>query len=149
MCRALVIAAPAAIIGCGGGNPLPSGESALPPYLNAAAPLVNSVAAAVPGLTQAQTMLGLGSIFGLAKQKMPPEQYAEVATGVPGADALASEANRLGLPKQLKGMPDVVNFVGKAGVSPDQVGKMITSLGEVMGPRVSPTAATSFFNSLR
>jgi uncharacterized protein VcgC/VcgE DUF2780 len=148
MRRALIIAAPALIMGCGAKNPI-SGMSALPPTLNAAAPLINSVSASVPGLSQAQTMLGLGSVFGLAQQKLPPEQYNEVASAVPGANELASEATRLGLPKQLKGMSDVVNYLNKAGVTPDQLGKMVSSLGEHMGPKVSPSAATAFFNALR
>lgn len=148
MRRALAIAAPALIIGCGVKNPI-SGMSALPSSLNAAAPLINSVGASVPGLSQAQTMLGLGSVFGLAQQKLPPEQYNAVASAVPGANELASEATRLGLPKQLKGMSDVVNYLNKAGVTPDQLGKMVSSLGEQIGPHVSPSAATAFFNALR
>src|SRR5262245_35506699 len=148
MRRALAVAAPALIMGCGVKNPV-KGMSALPSSVEAAAPLINSVGASVPGLSSAQTMLGLGSVFGLAKQKLPPEQYNQVAGAAPGADALASEATNLGLPKQLNGMHDVVNYLNKAGVSPDQLGKMVSSLGDVMGPKVSPSAATAFFNALR
>jgi hypothetical protein len=148
MRQALAIVAVPAIISCGAKNPI-SGMSALPASLNEAAPLLNSVGASVPGLSSAQTMLGVGSLFGLAKQKLPPDQYNQVTGAIPGADALAGEATKLGLPSQLKGMSDVVNYLNKAGVTPDHLGKMVSSLGETMGTKVSPSAATAFFNALR
>ena len=146
-----ILASSAFVSGCGGGtsSAAASGMSALPTALNTAGPLLNSVGAAVPGLTQAQQILGLGSVFGLAKQKMPTDQFAEVANAVPGADALADEAASKGLPKNLKGMSDVTKFLGKSGITPTQVGQTITVLGDQMAGKVSPSVANSFFNALR
>lgn len=138
-----------AAVACGGKNPAPSGESALPPSLNAAAPLLNSVSAAVPGLSQAQTVLGLGSLFGLARQKMPADQYAQVTSTLPGSDALVSEAMKQGLPSSLGGLADVTGFLAKSGISVDQVSKMIPVIGNSMAGRVPPEAATAFFNALK
>ena len=138
-----------AILACGGKNPEPSGASAVPAAVNAAAPLLNAVSAAIPGLSQAQQILGLGSLFGLAKQKMPADQYAQVTSAVPGADALVTEAMKQGLPTNLGGLSDVTNFVSKSGLSVDQVSKMIPVLGNSMAGRVPPEAATSFFNALK
>jgi hypothetical protein len=135
--------------GCGGKNPAPSGASELPASLNAATPLLNSLGAAVPGLSQAQSVLGLGSLFGLAKQKMPADQYAQVASAVPGADALAGEAVKQGLPGNLGGLSDVTNFLSKSGISVDQVSKMIPVIGNSMAGRVPPETATAFFNALK
>lgn len=144
-----ILASGALVAGCGGSNPVPSGMSAIPASLNAATPVLNSVSAANPGLTVGQSVATTGSVFGLAKQKMPAEQFAEVATAVPGADALAAEATNMGLPNNLGGMKDVTKFLSKAKVTPDQVGRTITAIGDQMAGKVSPSTANSFFNALR
>ena len=146
-----ILASGALVSGCGGSSSsaAAAGMSALPTALNTAGPLLNAVGVAIPGLTQAQQILGLGSVFGLAKQKMPADQFSEVANALPGADALASEAATKGLPKELKGMSDVTKFLGKSGVTPTQVGQTITVLGDQMAGKVSPTVANSFFSALR
>ena len=137
-----------AAVACGK-NSAPSGESALPASLNAAAPLLNSVSAAVPGLSQSQTVLGLGSLFGLARQKMSADQYAQVTSTLPGSDALVTEAMKQGLPSSLGGLSDVTAFLAKSGISVDQVSKMIPVIGNSMAGRVPPEAATAFFNALK
>jgi len=138
-----------ALTGCGGKNPEPSGASAIPAAVNAAAPLLNSATAAIPGLSQAQSVLGLGSLFGLAKQKLPADQYAQVASAVPGADALVGEAVKQGLPSSLGGLSDVTNFLSKSGISVDQVSRMIPVIGNSLAGRVPPETATAFFNALK
>ena len=144
------------IMSCSGSNPAPdtavdaaTGMSALPAALNAAGPLLNTIGASVPGLSQVAQILGAGSLFGLAKQRMTPEQYGQVAGVLPGADALASEATRQGLPKNMKGLKDVTNFLSQKGITPAQTGGLITGIGEAMKGRVTPDAATTFFNVLR
>ena len=142
---ALVIAA-----GCGGSSSsAETGTSAIPASLNAATPLLNSSAAAVPGLSTSQQVIGLGSIFGLAKQKMPSDQYALIAAAIPGSDALAVEASNKGLPNNLGGMSDVTKFTGKSGVKPEHLSHMMPVIGDHLAGRVSPTTANaSSFASL-
>jgi Protein of unknown function VcgC/VcgE (DUF2780) len=55
---------------------------------------------AVPGLSQSQAILGAGSLLGLAKAKMPADQFSQVAGAIPGSDALVGEAVKQG-PSQL------------------------------------------------
>src|SRR5262245_24608995 len=86
-CGAFLLAA-----GCGG-NPAPAAAPAgLSGALSAAGPLLGSLGTAVPGLSQAQAILGAGSLLGLAKAKMPADQFSQVAGAIPGADALIGEA---------------------------------------------------------
>lgn len=148
--RALGALAALTIIGCSPKAPSTTYDamSALPASLNSAEPLINAVGTAVPGMTQGQQIAGLGSLFALGKANMPADQYQQLSSAVPGADALAAEALGMGL-KNVKGLKDVNNFLAKSGVTPAQTGQMITALGQVMGARVSPQAATSFFNALR
>jgi len=131
--------------GCGGAKSVPE---ALPSSLASAAPLLNSVSAAVPGLSQAQAILGAGSIFGLAKAKMPGEQYSAVSGAVPGADALASEAVAKGLPSNVAGMADVTKFLKKSGLSAEQVGKLIPAVGNEVKSKVSPEVANAFMAAI-
>src|SRR6516225_3931364 len=93
------------LLGCSSGTK--STPEALPAGIADAAPLLNSVTAAVPKLSQSQAILGVGSILGLARIKMPVDQFSTVSGAIPGADALASEAVAKGLPNTVTGMADV------------------------------------------
>lgn len=133
--------------GCGG-NPTPATPSLAGP-LSAAAPLVNSVAGAVPGLSQAQSILGVGSLLGLAKGRMPASQFSQVSSAIPGADALIGEATKQGLPSSLGGLSDVAGFLGKSGISSSQVNQMIPALGNAVSPKMSPDLASAFLGALK
>ena len=100
----------------------------LPDYLSAAEPLLNSISSAVPGLSQAQSILGAGSLLGLAKAKLPTSEFDQLGAAVPGVDALIGEATKKGLPSQLGGLADVTSFLGKSGISSSQVSQMIPAL---------------------
>jgi hypothetical protein len=131
--------------GCGGAKSVPE---TLPTALADAAPLLNSVTAAIPGITQTQAILGAGSIFELARAKMPAEQFSAVAGAVPGADALASEAVTKGLPANVTGMADVTKFLKKSGISPAQVGQLIPVIGNEVKAKVTPDIATAFMAAI-
>src|SRR5262249_47178060 len=85
----LLLAAIFSTANCGGkSSPAVPAASAASGALSAAGPLLKSVGSAVPGLSQAQSILGVGSLLGLAKTKMPASQFSSVAGAIPGADAL-------------------------------------------------------------
>ena len=124
--------------------------SALPAELNAAGPLLNSLNAAVPGLSHTQSILAAGSLMGLARMKMPPTRYPYVATAIPGSDALIVEATRLGVPSSAySGRAGVTQFLGTQGISPDQVNKMIPVLNNAVKGKVSPSVEKNFMNALK
>ena len=131
--------------GCGGAKSVPE---ALPSSLASAAPLLNAVTAAVPGLSQTEAILGAGSLFGLARAKMPAEKYSAVSGAVPGADALASEAVAKGLPSNVTGMADVTKFLKKSGLSAEQVGKLIPAVGNEVKSKVPPEIANAFMAAI-
>ena len=158
--RAVPVAACALALACGGASTPPaetsipsiptSAASALPASLSAAGPLLNSLGASVPGLSQAQQILGAGSLFGLARAKMPADQYAQVATAIPGADALANEATKQGLtPSSLGSIGQVTEYLGKSGIAPAKVSQLATALGQTLQGKVSPEVANSFMNALK
>ena len=124
--------------------------SALPAELNAAGPLLNSLNAAVPGLSHTQSILAAGSLMGLARMKMPPSRYPFVATAIPGSDALIVEATRLGVPSSAyTGRAGVAQFLGTQGISPDQVNRMIPVLSDAVKGKVSPSVEKNFMNALK
>src|SRR6476661_1226607 len=73
-------------------------SAALSGALAPASQLISSLSSSIPGLSQAQAILGAGSVFGLAKAKMPADQFSQVAKAVPGTEALVEEATKAGLP---------------------------------------------------
>jgi hypothetical protein len=94
--------------------------------LSAAGPILNEVNTEVPGISQRQNILATGSLLGLAKTRMPADQFAEVARAIPGAEALIVEAARQGVPRSaLTNLTSVTEYLGKQGVTQDQVTQRI------------------------
>jgi hypothetical protein len=129
---------------CGGNSP----SSALPAAISAAGPLINSIVGAVPGLSQAQAALGAGSLLGLAKAKMPAEQFSTLAGAVPGVDALVGEAVKQGAPAAPASRSAVADFLAKSGISPQQVGQIAGSLTSSIAGKVPADIVTSLTNAL-
>lgn len=141
------------IIGaCKSSTPEPTTEmSALPAELNAATPLLNEVSREVPGISQRQNILATGALLGLAKTKMPADQFAEVNRAIGGADALIVEATRQGLPRSaLTSVTSVVDYLGKQGVTQDQVTqRIIPVLDKSVKGKVTPGVEANFNAALR
>ena len=131
--------------GCGGTKSVPEG---IPSAVSAAAPLLNTVTAAVPGLSQTQAILGAGSLFGLAKAKMPADQFSQIEAAVPGADALASEAASKGLPNTTSSLSEVTKFLDKHGVPPAMTGQLVPAVGDFVKSKVSPELGNAFMAAL-
>jgi len=117
--------------------------------VSTAGPLISSLMKAVPGLSQAQTALGAGSLFALAKGKMVASQFSAITKSVPGVDALIAQATKHGLPKPLNSLADVTKFLGKSGISPTQVNQLASALDKNVAPKVSPDVAKGFAASFK
>lgn len=107
-----------------------SAPSALTGALAPASALIGGLTKSIPGLSQAQAILGAGSLFGLAKAKMPSDQFSQLASSVPGASALVDEAVKAGLPavEQLTGLSSLTPMLSKAGISPAMVSQLVPEL---------------------
>jgi|RhiMetdeSRZDD1v2_1073273.scaffolds.fasta_scaffold33219_3 uncharacterized protein VcgC/VcgE DUF2780 len=113
--------------------PSPS-PSALSGALAPAAGLLSGLTSSIPGMSQAQAILGAGSVLGVAKAKLPADQYSQVANAVPGANALVDEALKAGLPalNSLTGMSSVSSFLSKAGISPQMASQLVPALSKAI-----------------
>ena len=145
---ALVLGATFGVTRCGG-KTSSAAASVSSSVMSAAGPLLSSLTSSVPGLSQAESILGAGSLLGLAKAKMPAESFSQVSNAVPGTEALIGEAQKQGLPSQPSGLSEVTGFLEKAGISSSQVNQMIPALGKAVGGKVSPDVASSFMSALK
>ena len=136
---ALFLAVPAAIAS--------AQDPAAPPTTTGAAPAATTVEqTASPELvgdlvkelaiTPSQAQAGAGALFGVAKSKLTPADFAKVAGAVPGMDGLlAAAAPAAGgksaldaLAGQAGGMIGALNTLSKLGIKPDAVAKFAPTL---------------------
>jgi len=138
---------------CKSSNPEPATTemSALPAELSAAGPILNEVNKEVPGISQRQNILATGSLLGLAKTRMPADQFAEVARAIPGTEALIVEAARQGVPRSaLANLTTVTEYLGKQGVTQDQVTqRIIPVLDKSVKGKVTPGVEANFNAAIR
>lgn len=107
--------------------------SSMPALSGALAPatqLISSLMASIPGLSEAQAILGAGSLFGLAKAKMPGDQFSQLASAVPGTQALVDEATKAGLPAadRLTGLASLTPVLSKAGLNAGTTTQLASAL---------------------
>ena len=128
-----------------------SASSTLPGALGPASALIGSLSSSIPGLSQAQAILGAGSMFGLAKAKMPADQFAQVANAVPGSQALVDEAVKSGLPPadQLTGFSSLTPMLSKAGISPTMASQIAPVLGQAVTKGGGKPLGDAFMAALR
>jgi hypothetical protein len=118
--------------------------------LGPAAPFLASLTSAVPGLSSGQAALGTGALLALAQTKMPAGEYDQVIAAVPGAAAMVAAVQDRGLPSAASlSSSTVTEYLGKSGISPDQVAKLTSALGTTVGGMVPGNVASSFTSALK
>jgi hypothetical protein len=156
----LLAALPIGLLACGSSSPPPAaktappavggGPTSLPTGMEAAGPLLGSMTASIPGLSNAQAATGAGSLLSLAQQKLPADQFAKISGAVPGADALLQGAAKAGVPTSgLTSLADLNSVFSKAGISPTQVTQLTSLLGNSISNSAGPSVAQSFFSAVR
>ena len=103
--------------------------------------LVSALSKEIGG-TPAQSAGAAGALFGLAKSRLKPEQFSQVAASVPGMDSLLKAAPAMDSPTGTSGMTDALSKMAgsagglasaagaftKLGLNPDMVAKAIPVL---------------------
>lgn len=126
-----------------GGGPLPAGAEV-------AGPALNGITKAVPGLTSSQAATGVGALLGLAQQKMPADQFAQVTNSIPGSDALINGAVTQGLPTSgLNGLSSLDGVFKTAGISHEQAAQMVPAVGKMVSDAAGPTAGQAFMSVMK
>jgi hypothetical protein len=94
--------------------------------------LVNALSKEIGG-TPEQAAGAAGSLFGIAKSRLKPEEFSQVAAAVPGMDSLLSAAPAAGgmasaVPGGASGLASAASAFSKLGLSPDMVSKAVPVL---------------------
>jgi hypothetical protein len=133
------------------GSVASSASSALSGALAPASGLISSLTGSIPGLSQAQAILGAGSLFGLAKAKMPGDQFSQVASAVPGAQALVDEATKAGLPgaDQLTGLASLTPLLSKAGINAGTTSQLVSALGKAVSGAGGQSLGDAFLAAVK
>jgi len=131
--------------------PVAAAPSTLSGALAPASGLISSLSSSIPGMSQAKAILGAGSIFGLAKAKMPSDQFSQVTNAVPGSQALVDEAVKAGLPPadQLTGLSSLTPLLSKAGISPEMTSQLVPALGKAISAGGGQSVADAFLAAVR
>lgn len=85
-------------------------------------------------ITPAQAIGGSGALFGLAKSRLKPEEFAQVSDAVPGMDGLLNAA-----PKPAAG-----GLGGLGGMMPGKAGGLASVAGSFKTLGLSPGMASKF-----
>ena len=90
------------------------------------------------GSTPEQAAGAAGALFGLAKSRLKPEEFSQIASAVPGMDSLLRAAPATGAPVGTTGMPSAAGAATglasatsaftKLGLQPDMVKKAVPVL---------------------
>jgi hypothetical protein len=114
----------------------PPGGEAAAAAAKASPELVGALSKEI-GATPEQAAGAAGALFGIAKTRLKPEEFSQVATAVPGMDALLKAAPAAGgagasalssLGGAAGGMASAAAAFSKLGLKPDMVAKAVPVL---------------------
>jgi hypothetical protein len=108
-------------------------------------------------VTPKQAAGGAGALFNLAKTRLKPDQFSQVAAAVPGMDGLLKAAPAAGglpglgsaLPGAESGLAPAVAAFQKLGLSPDMVGKFVPLLTKFVGSKGGADVASLLGGALK
>jgi hypothetical protein len=128
------------------GSVAASSSTALSGALAPASALIGGLTKSIPGLTQAQAIVGAGSVFALAKAKMPSDQFSQLGTAVPGTQALVDEALKAGLPalEHLAGPGSLTPTLARAGITPEMANQLVPTLTKTVSASGGQALADAF-----
>jgi hypothetical protein len=100
----------------------------LPGGINA--DFMGSLSKALGGADPTQTAGAAGSVFGLAKSRLKPDDFSKVSKAVPGMDALLKAAPATTGTVPATGLDSLMSSFTKLGLKPDMVAKAIPIITE-------------------
>ncbi len=108
------------------------------------------------GVTPTQAAGGAGALLGLAKTRLKPEEFSQVSSAIPGADALlkAAPAPKAGLGSMvgssgIGGLASLAGSFNQLGLSPGMAAKMVPVLGKFVESKGSAGAAKLLLGALK
>ncbi len=113
-------------------------------------------------VTPKQAEGGAGALLALAKQRLKPEEFKQVADAIPGTDGLLSTASALasssgaggmagmaGMAKGAAGLASLAGTFNQLGLSPDMATKMVPVLTNFVQSKGASQAASLLAGALK
>jgi hypothetical protein len=108
-------------------------------------------------VTPKQATGGAGALFNVAKSRLKPDQFSQIAAAVPGMDGLLKAAPSTGgltgmtggLPGAAAGLAPAAAAFQKLGLSPEMVGKFVPVLTQFVGAKGGSNVASLLAGALK
>jgi Protein of unknown function VcgC/VcgE (DUF2780) len=112
------------------------------------------------GVTPEQATGGAGALFGLAKSRLKPDEFSQVAAAVPGMDGLLKAAPKQAggssvgslssaLPGGAGGLASVAGSFKSLGLSPEMASKFVPLLTQFVQSKGGANAASLLLGALK
>jgi hypothetical protein len=139
----LAIAGPAALAAVAGCANLNA------PWAFTTDPLVNGIIGTIPGLSGTQAAAGVGSMLGLARNRLGPGEFEAVAKTMPNADAYLRAARGAGVDTGALRNVDALNEAfKKLNFNPNQARALLSSVTDWVGKNGGDAARSLMTQSL-
>jgi uncharacterized protein VcgC/VcgE DUF2780 len=111
-------------------------------------------------VTPQQATGGAGALFGMAKSRLKPDEFSQVAAAVPGMDGLLKAAPKPGggsalgtmssaLPGSAGGLASVAESFKSLGLSPDMASKFVPVLTQYVQSKGGANVASLLLGALK
>lgn len=88
------------------------------------------------GISQLQAMGGAGALFSLAQEKLATEDFAKIASVVPGMDQMIEQAKEAGgLGDTIGSLAGLSDTFTKLGLSGDQAAQLVPAVTDYVGAK--------------
>jgi hypothetical protein len=119
------------------------------PWAFTADPLVNGIIGNIPGLSGTQAAAGIGSMLGLAQNRLGPGEFESVAKTLPNADAYLRAARGAGVNTDALRNVDALNEAfKKLNFNPNQARALLSSVTDWVGKNGGDAARSLMTKSL-
>lgn len=94
-------------------------------------PLVNGIIGSIPGVSGTQAAAGIGSMLGLAKNRLGPSDFETLAKALPNADAYLRAARGAGVnTDDLRNVDTLNDAFKKLNLSPNQARALLSAVSD-------------------
>jgi len=86
------------------------------------------------GVNENQALVGAGSLLGLAKERLSSDDFAKIASVIPGSDGIIKKAMEIGgVSGPIGSMANLTPVFARVGMGDDMVGKFVPVLTDFVG----------------
>jgi hypothetical protein len=111
-------------------------------------PLISSLTSTL-GLNATQAVGAAGSLLGLAQKNLTGTDWSKIASAIPGANSLISEAKTMGGISSFTNLAGLSGAFSKMGVTNDQVKSVSSSMTDFVSKAASPEVGAMLAGAIK